>query len=138
MHDKLSIRAYHIVLSFLKDYVVELCRCDFELAHLFGTKKFLAKIYFKLLEEEILDEGPIDESVLGFIYMQKKTNYKDFLRVLDKHLVPSKALWMFINHAAKSDAPEHVKNKFIIQLKWYLEVRDWLYMSYVFIKEEAN
>ena len=62
--------AYHATLSFLKDYVAEFCRCDFELAHLLGTKKYLAKINFKLLEADILAKGSIDEPVLGFVYHQ--------------------------------------------------------------------
>lgn len=47
-NDEISIEAYNVALSFLKDYVAEFCWCDFELAHLFGTEKFLAKIDFKL------------------------------------------------------------------------------------------
>ena len=64
----LGIGAYHATLSFLKDYVAKLCRCDYKLAHLFGTKNFLAKIDFVLQEVELLAEGPIDEPVLGFVF----------------------------------------------------------------------
>lgn len=87
---------------------------------------------------EILAEGQIDEPMLGYVYMQRKTNKKDFFEVLDKHLVPSKALQKFIKNVAKLDAPENVKTKLISQVQWYLEVQDWLYRVYVFIKEEAN
>ena len=78
----MSIVAYNAAMNYLKDYVAEFCRCNFELAHLFGTEKFLAKIDYKLLEAEILAEGPINEPMLGYIYLQKKTNKKEFFRVL--------------------------------------------------------
>lgn len=136
--DDLSMGAYDVTLSFLKDYVVEFRRCDFELAHLFRTEKHLAKIDFKLPKVEILAEGFIDELVLEFVHLQRKINKRDFFHVLDKHLVPTKALRKFINRASKSEEPEHVKAKFISQLQWYIEVRDWLYQAYVFIKEKSN
>lgn len=66
-------------MSYLKDRVAEFCRCDFELVHFFGNEKFLAKIDFKLTEEDILEKGPIDEPVFGYLYLQKNTNMKDFL-----------------------------------------------------------
>lgn len=88
----MSIAAYSVAMNYLKDYVVGFCRCDYKLAHLFRTEKFLAKLDYKLPEVELLAEGPINESVLGYVYFQKKTKTKDFFRVLDKHLVPSKIL----------------------------------------------
>lgn len=118
--------------------MAEFFRCDFELAHLFGTKKFLAKIDYKPPEAKILAEGPIDEPMLGYVYLENKTNKKDFFRFLDKHLVPSKALQKVITNASKSDSPEHVKNQFINQLQWYIEVRNWIYRAYVFNNEESN
>ena len=88
---QMSIVAYNSAMSYVKDYVAEFCRCDFELDHLFGTKKFLEKIDYKLPEAKMLVEGPIDEPVLGYVYFQMKTNKKDFFQFLDKHLVPSKS-----------------------------------------------
>ena len=76
--------------------------------------------------------------MFGYVYLQKKTNKKDFFRVLDKHLVPSRFLQKFISNAAKSEAPEHVKTNFMSQLQWYLEVQNWLYRAHVFIQEEVN
>lgn len=73
-NDETNIGAYNVALSFLKDYVAEFSRCDFELAHLFETEKFLANIDFNLPEAELLAEGRIDEPVLGYVYLQKKTN----------------------------------------------------------------
>ena len=70
--------AYHAALSFLKDNVAEFCRCDYELAHLFGTEDFVAKIDYVLLEAKLLAGGPIHEPVLGFVNTTKKTNKKDF------------------------------------------------------------
>ena len=136
--DDLSMGSYHAALSFLKDYVAEFCRCDFELAHLIRTEKYLVKIDFNLVEAEIMAEGPINEPVLGFVYLQRKTNKKYLCRVLDKHLVPTKVLQNFISRASKSEAPEHVEAKFISRLHWYIEVRYWLYQAYVFIKEESS
>ena len=108
----MSMAAYSVAICYLKDYVAEFCRCEFELDHLFEIEQFLAKIDYKMPEAEILVEGPIYEPVLGYVYLQKK----DFFHFLDKHLVPSKALKKFIKNAAKSDALEHVKSKFISQL----------------------
>ena len=62
------------------------------LAHLYGTEDFIAKITFVLPEAELLEEGPIDDPVLGFVYTTRKTNKKEFFCVLDKHLVSTKAL----------------------------------------------
>ena len=73
----MSIDAYSVTMNYLQDYVAEFCRCDFELAHLFGTEYFLANIDYKLPKVEILAEGPIDEPVLGYVYMKKKANKKD-------------------------------------------------------------
>ena len=61
-------------MNYLKDYVVEFCRCDFEVAHLIRTEKLLEKIDCKLPEAEILAEEPINEPILGDIYLEKKTN----------------------------------------------------------------
>lgn len=108
------------------------------MAYLFGTEKYLAKIDFVLPEAELLAEGPIDEPVLGFVHKQQKWNKKDFFRVLDKHLVPTKVLQKFISCVSKSKAPEHVKAKFMSQLQWYIEVREWLLRANTFLKEEAN
>ena len=60
--DDLSMGAYHAALSFLKDYVAEFCRWDFELAYLFGIEKYFAKILvlsidFKLPKAENLGRG---------------------------------------------------------------------------------
>lgn len=136
--DDLSMGAYHVALSFLKDYVAEFSRRDFEVAHLYGTEQFVLKIDFILPEAELLADGPIEEHVLAFVYTTRKTNKKDCFRVLDKHLVPTKALKKFISRASKSDAPEHIKEKFVSQLTWYVEVREWLFRAYTFIKEEMN
>ena len=46
--DNLSMGSYHAALGFLKDYVAEFFRCDFELAPLFGAEKYLAKFNLKL------------------------------------------------------------------------------------------
>lgn len=101
----LSMGGYHASLGFLKDYVVEFCRCDYELAYLFGTKKYLAKINFVLPEVELLAKGPIDEHVLGYVYKQQKSNKKDFFRFFDKLLVPTKFLQKFISRASHFEAP---------------------------------
>ena len=111
-------------MNYLKEYFSEFCRCDFELAHLFGTKKLLAKIDYKLPEAETLAEPPIDELVQGYVYLQKNTNKKDFFWVLDKNLIPTRILQKFISNAANADTLEHVKIKFIGQLQWYLEERN--------------
>ena len=50
--DDISMGAYHSALSFLKDYVAEFCRCDYERAHLYGTKQLVAKTDFVLPEVE--------------------------------------------------------------------------------------
>lgn len=121
--------AYNAALNFLKGYVAEFCRCDYELAHLFGTANFLAKIEITLPESNLLAKGPIDEPVLGFVYKPKKSSKKDFFWVLDKHLVPTKALQKFISRSSNSDAPDQVKEKFVSQLQWYIEVQDWLLLS---------
>ena len=68
--------AYHAALSFLKDYVAEFCRCDYELAHLYRTKDFVATTNFVLPEAEMLADGPINDPVLGFVYTTKKSNKK--------------------------------------------------------------
>ena len=60
-NDQMSITAYSVAMNFLKDEFDEVCRCDSELAHLFRTKKILAKINYKLPEAKIMAEGPIDE-----------------------------------------------------------------------------
>ena len=91
-NDDISMGAYNAALSFLKDYVAEFCRRDCELAQLFGTEDFVAKIEYVPQETELLAEGPIDDSILGFVYKTKKRNKKDFFRVLDKHLVPTTTL----------------------------------------------
>ena len=69
--------AYHAALSFLKDYVAEFCRCDYELTHLYGTEDCVVKIDFVLTEAELLADGPIDDPVLGFVNTTRNTN-KDF------------------------------------------------------------
>lgn len=125
-------------MNFLKDYVVEFYRCDFELSALFETEKLLAKIDYKLSEAEILAEGPIDKHVLGYVYLQKNNNKKDNFRIIDKHLVPTNIIQKFITNAAKSKALEHIKHKFISKLQWYMEVRNWLYRAYLFINEKSN
>ena len=83
---------------------------------MFGTEKVLAKISCELPEAQFLAEGPIEELKLGYIYLIKKTNKKEFFQVLDKNLVASSILQKFITNAAKSDAPENVKNKCINHL----------------------
>ena len=60
--------AYHATLSFLKDYIAEFCRRDYELAHLYGTEQYVAKIDFVLSKAELLADGPIEEPVLGFVH----------------------------------------------------------------------
>ena len=67
-NDDISMGAYHAALSFLKDYVVEFFRHDYELAHLFRNEDFVGKIEYMLQEAELLDEGPIDDPVLVFVY----------------------------------------------------------------------
>ena len=114
---QLIIGAYSASINLLKDYVVEFCRFDIELTHLFGTQKVLVKITCELPEAQILAAGPIEEPELGYVYLKKKTNIKYFLRVFDKNLIPSSILQKLITNVAKGDAPEHVKNKFINHLK---------------------
>ena len=77
-NDQLSIRAYSVVINLLKDYVSKFYRSDIEFAHVFRIENMLAKISCELLEAQILSEGPIEEPELGYIYMRKKTNRKDF------------------------------------------------------------
>ena len=36
-NDQMNITTYSAAMNYLKDYVTELCQCDFKLAHLFGT-----------------------------------------------------------------------------------------------------
>lgn len=111
--DDTSMGAYHASMNFLRDYVVEFCRCDYELASLNGTQDYVKKIEFVLPEADLLVEGPIDDPVLGFVYKPRSTNKKDFFRVQDKNLVPTKALNKFIGRASRSDAHVQVKDKFI-------------------------
>ena len=125
-------------MNLLKDYVAEFCGSDIEFTHLIKTVNLLAKITYELPESQILAEGPIKEPDLGYVCLKKMTNRKEFFRVLDKHLVPSNILQNFIANAAKSDAPDPVKKKFVYHLKWYLEVRSWLHNAYLFISEDAN
>lgn len=125
-------------MNFMKDYVAEFCSFDILFTQLFEIENILAKITYELFEAQILAEGPIEEPELGYVYFKKNTNQKEFFRALEKHLVPSKILHKFITNVSKSDAPEHMKNMFINHLKWYLEVRDWLYRAYLFISEYAN
>lgn len=111
--DQLSIGAYNVATNFFKDYEVEFCISDIEFEHMFGTEIILAKITYELPEAQILAEGSIEETKFGYIYLKKKINQKEFFRALDKHLVPSKILQKFNANTTKSDAAEHMKNKFI-------------------------
>lgn len=117
----MRITPYSVIMNFIKNYVAEFCQCDFNFTHVFGTEKILAKINYELPEAQVLVKRPIEEPNLGYVYLKKKTNKRDFFRVLEKHLVPSKILYKIIANATKSNAQEHVKNKFHNHLKWYLE-----------------
>lgn len=66
-------------MNYLKDYVAEFYRCDFQLAYLFKTKTFLAMINYKLPEADILAEGAINEPVLGYVYFKKEYKEKGLL-----------------------------------------------------------
>lgn len=88
----MSIEAYIVEMNFLKDYIVEFSISYIEFAHLFGTESILESITTELLEAQILVEGPIEEPLLDYVYLKKKTNQKELLRFLDKHLVPTKIL----------------------------------------------
>ncbi|CAI9279506.1 unnamed protein product [Lactuca saligna] len=70
----------------------EFCRPDIEFAHLFRTENILAKITYEMPEAQIWAEGPIKEPKFGYVYLKKKTNQKEFFKVLDKRLVPSMIL----------------------------------------------
>ena len=87
-----SIGAYNSTIIFLKDYIAKFFRSDVEVDHIFGTENQLAKITTELPKALILTEGPIEEPELDYIYLKKKLNQKEFFRVMDKHLVPTKIL----------------------------------------------
>lgn len=120
---ELSIGAYNAAISFPKYYIAEFCRSDIEFAHFFRMENILAKITTKLLKAQILAEGPIKQPELDYFYLKKKTNRKELFRVLDKDLVPIKMLQKFISNAAKRDSSEHVKKKFIDDIRCYIEVQ---------------
>lgn len=86
----------------------------------------------------MLAEGPFKELELGYVYLKKMTDQKEFFRALDKHLVPAKILQNFISNTAKSDSSEHVKKKFIEYLRWYLKVRIWIYSVHLFMLNESK
>lgn len=73
-----SIGAFNTSLSFLKDYVTEFCRTNVEFSHLFGTENLLAKICIEHPEAQILAECHIEEPEVGFVYLKKKINRKEF------------------------------------------------------------
>lgn len=72
-----------------------LIRCN--VCSSFWKRKIFTKITTKHPKAQILAEGPIVEPTLGYIYLTKKTNQKEFFQILDKHLVPSKILQNFIS-----------------------------------------
>ena len=106
-----SIGPFNIAISFLKDYISKYCRADVEFAHLFRTENLLARNSTELPEAQILTKGPIKEPEFGFVYLKKKINQKEFSRVLDKQLVPTKILQKIITNVAKSESSEHIKKK---------------------------
>lgn len=109
-----------------------------DFAHPVRIKNLLAKINTNLLVEQILAEGSIEEPELRFIYLKKARNQKEFFRVLDKHLVPTKILQKFISSATKSESLEHIKMKFIEHLQLYIKVRSWLQSAYLVVFEKAK
>ncbi|CAI9284800.1 unnamed protein product [Lactuca saligna] len=90
--------------------------------HLYPTSRleFILDLVTKFKGNSKEDLKCFSDSNLWYIHIPKlllcfilKTNKKDFFRVLDKHLVLTKALRNFINRASKSEAPEHLKANFI-------------------------
>lgn len=63
-----------------------------EFHHLFRTKKTPSPVSTDLEGIDFLNEGPIRDLELRFVYMTKSLNTKDFFKVRDKYLVPTKIL----------------------------------------------
>lgn len=109
-----------------------------ELAHQFKTNKTLSPISTDLEGIYLLKEGPIRDPKIGYVYMKKSWNKKDFFRVRDRHLVPTTILQKFISKTDKIDIPEEINNQFVKKHKWYIEVRSWMQKAYLFLFEESK
>lgn len=70
----------------MKYYVVEFYRSDAKFFSIFGTGKLFASINIELEEVELLNEGPIKDPELGYVFKKKNSNKKDFFRARHKYL----------------------------------------------------
>lgn len=68
---KVAIGAYASTLSFMKYYVVEFYRADAEFFSIFGTGKLFSSINIEWEEVELLNEGPIKDPELGYVFKKK-------------------------------------------------------------------
>lgn len=75
-----------------KKNVVEFGRSKIEFAHLFKTDKIITFIFVDLEGVYLLDESPIKEPELGYVYLKKSIWNKEFFRVWEKYLVPTTIL----------------------------------------------
>lgn len=128
-----SIGAFTIALNFLKDYIVEFGRSNVEFDPIFRTDKLLAPIDTSLEEIDLLDEGPISEAKLGYIYKKKISKNKEFFRSVEKHLVHTDVLQKIISMSIKFEGFEQVKEQLIKQLKWWIKVRKSLQTANLFV-----
>lgn len=67
-----TIGAYTDAVNFLKDYIAVFCRSDFDFAPFFGIDKLLDLINIELAEVELLDEGPIGDPEVGFVFKKER------------------------------------------------------------------
>lgn len=56
--------------------MAEIRRSDIEFAHLFKIEKILASVSTNLEKVDLLDEGPIKEHELKFVYLKKSEGKK--------------------------------------------------------------
>lgn len=77
--------------------------------------------------------GPPNDQELGFVYHHKGGSEKKLLKFRQKNLVINHVLEMFINCASQSSTSEQDMKNFIDPLKWWIEVRIWIYEAQYFV-----
>lgn len=82
-------------------------------SHLYKTDKILVFVSTNLNGVDLLDEDPIKEHELGFVYLKISIGKKELFRVQDKHLVPIMILHRFISKADKTKDFKEIKNEFV-------------------------
>lgn len=123
---------------FLRDCLTEFTRMDVKLAPLFKTDNFLPPRNDELDKIKFLDVGSIGDLELGYIYKIHDLNKKKFYRVRQKHLTSTYVLKSFVSRTTKYQDPKEIKKKFIEQVSWWLEVREWMHKAYFFAFDYAT